>query len=60
MESSSDGDGGGGGGGGDGFSSCSPGWSLLVFTVAKMEFVPIEGDRILAGGAGTENASPST
>ena len=47
MESdSSDG---GGGGGGDGFPSCGSGRSLLAFTVAKMESVPIEEDRILNG-----------
>ena len=47
------------GGCGGGFASCVSGWSLLAFTVAKMESVPIEGDRCLTGPgeAGVENAS---
>ena len=51
-------EGGGDDGGGGGKSpSCGSGWFLLAFTVAKMESVPIEGDRCLTGEAGVENAS---
>ena len=39
----------GGGGGASGFPSCGFGWSLLAFMIAKMESVPIEGDRYLTG-----------
>ena len=45
------GGGGDGGSGGDRFLSSSSGWSLLAFTVAKMESVPIAGDRILNEGS---------
>ena len=45
------------GGRGGGLPSCGSGWSLLAFTVAKKESVPIEGDRCLTGEAGVENAS---
>ena len=37
------------GGGDSGFPSCGLGWSLLAFIVAKMESVPIGGDRFLIG-----------
>ena len=39
------------GGGGDRFLSRNPGWSLLTSTVAKMESMSIEGDRVLNGGS---------
>ena len=45
------------GGGGGRFPPCGLGWSLLAFTVAKMEFVPIEGNRCLTGEAGVEDTS---
>ena len=45
------------GGGGGRFPLCGSGWSLLAFTIAKMESgVPIGGEFCLTGEAGVENS----